>query len=400
MSSLSRSQWKQIAIAGYGPTLVSSIGFGCVNPLIAFSASALGANLGHAAFIVSLLSLGGWLGNIPAGLLATRIGEKRALTTACFADSVILIFVFAAHSLTALAIATFCCGFTSSIFGIARQSFITEVVPAHQRGRALSTMGGTLRIGLMIGPLMGALITSHFGLSAAYAFAALMSLLAGCITLAIPDIEHEADQIRHSPEATKLSTVIRNGLKPLLTIGVGAMAIAAIRSSRQTLIPLWCKASHLTPQSTSLIIAISMAFDVLLFFPGGLLMDRAGRFWLCVPSMIAMSTALLVLPLAKTQSLILIVAIALGISNGLTSGILMTLGADSSPVVGRAKFLATFRMLAGTGDAGGPLLISLIAASFPLGVAAITMGLIGYLGAGWLSLWLPRTRPPKVAKQA
>ncbi|MGL4831619.1 MAG: MFS transporter [Propionibacteriaceae bacterium] len=400
MSSLSKSQWRRIAVAGYGPTLVSSIGFGCVNPLIAYSASARGATLGQAAFIVGLLSLGGWLGSIPAGILATTIGEKRAIVAACLTDSVLFLVVYAARTLPILAIATFCCGLTSSIFNLARQSFLTEAVPIHVRGRALSTLGGTFRVGFLIGPLVGALVTTHYGLPAAYAFAAVMSLMAALITLAIPDIEHEADRVQHDPDAAKLGAVIRSGFTSLITIGMGAMAIAAIRSSRQTLIPLWCKATHLAPQTTSLIVAASMAFDVLLFFPGGMLMDRIGRFWLSVPSMIAMSTALLVLPLAHTRMTILLVAIALGISNGLTSGILMTLAADASPAVGRAKFLAAFRMLTGTGDAGSPLLISLIVSAFPLAAAAITMGVIGYLGAGWLSLWLPRTRAPKVAKQA
>jgi len=40
---------------------------------------------------------------------------------------------------------------------------------------------------------------------------------------------------------------------------------------------LWCHANGLSPATTDLIYAWSMAADVLLFLPGGALMDRFGR---------------------------------------------------------------------------------------------------------------------------
>ncbi len=51
---------------------------------------------------------------------------------------------------------------------------------------------------------------------------------------------------------------------------------------------------------TSLIFGVSGALDMLLFYPAGKVMDRFGRLWVAVPSMLTMAVGLAVLPLAHT----------------------------------------------------------------------------------------------------
>ena len=64
-----------------------------------------------------------------------------------------------------------------------------------------------------------------------------------------------------------------------------------------------------------------MAFDVVLFLPGGAIMDRFGRWWVCVPTMFALAVCMLVLPFTTTYLQVGIVAVLLGIGNGVSSGI-------------------------------------------------------------------------------
>ena len=73
----------------------------------------------------------------------------------------------------------------------------------------------------------------------------------------------------------------------------------------------------------------------------------------------------------------------------LISGVVMTIGSDFSPELGRPQFLAGWRLTTGVGQAAGPLLITAIASVAPLSLAALAIGAIGYLGAGWLWHWLP-----------
>ncbi|HSN43373.1 MAG TPA: MFS transporter, partial [Propionibacteriaceae bacterium] len=55
---LTRAEWRRIAVSGYGPTLLASIGFGAVIPLVALAARDLGATVGQAAFVTALLGIG------------------------------------------------------------------------------------------------------------------------------------------------------------------------------------------------------------------------------------------------------------------------------------------------------------------------------------------------------
>ena len=69
-------------------------------------------------------------------------------------------------------------------------------------------------------------------------------------------------------------------------------------------------------------------------------------------------------------------AALLGLGNGISAGVVMTIGSDFSPALGRPQFLAGWRLTTGLGQAAGPLLITLIAALAPLGLAAVAIGAI------------------------
>ncbi|MDO5684264.1 MAG: MFS transporter, partial [Propionibacteriaceae bacterium] len=67
----SRRQWLQLIASIYGPTLLASVGFGAIIPLIALQASALGASLGLAAFIAGLSGIATMIFDLPAGTIAS-----------------------------------------------------------------------------------------------------------------------------------------------------------------------------------------------------------------------------------------------------------------------------------------------------------------------------------------
>ena len=56
----------------------------------------------------------------------------------------------------------------AAVFGLARQSYLTDAVPFHFRARALSTLGGVMRIGMFLGPFLAAAAIEHYGLAGAY----------------------------------------------------------------------------------------------------------------------------------------------------------------------------------------------------------------------------------------
>jgi MFS family permease len=132
---------------------------------------------------------------------------------------------------------------------------------------------------------------------------------------------------------------------------------------------------------------------MVLFYPAGGVMDRFGRSWVALPSMVVLAVGMVLLPLAHSFGTLTAVAVVLGIGNGIGAGLVMTLGADASPADGRVQFLGGWRLMADLGNAAGPAAISAITVAFPLGAAAVAMGAAALVGAGWLRVWLPRFDP-------
>ena len=83
----------------------------------------------------------------------------------------------------------------------------------------------------------------------------------------------------------------------------------------------------------------------------------------------------------------------MGVGNGLGSGIVMTLGADAAPTVGRAPFLGVWRLLSLVGHNGAALVVGAVAAVATIGVASVTVGLLTLAGGAWLARWLPEYDP-------
>jgi MFS family permease len=389
------TRWRDIVITAYGPTLLVSIGQGAILPLVALSARALGASVATAAFVVALIGIGQLVGDLPAGALAARIGEKRALIGACVLDAVALLGAFLARSLVLLAVAMVITGLAGAVFGLARHAYLTEAIPIRMRARALSTLGGTFRIGLFVGPFIAAAIVTRWSIGAAYAFAAGMNIAAAILTGFLPDVTGD----RHNAPAPAgrrqraVISVLAEHRRVLLTLGIGVLVIMAARATRQSIVPLWAESVGVDAATTSVIFGISAGVDMLLFYPGGAIMDRFGRVYVAAPSMIVLGLGFLLLPLTSEATTVGLVAALMGLGNGISAGIVLTLGADLSPPQDRAQFLGGWRLCSDLGNAAGPLLISAVTALATLAAAAVTMGLITWAGSAWLIKWVPRYAP-------
>jgi MFS family permease len=393
--------WRKLALPIYGPTVLVAIGYGAILPLVALSARELGASPAVAAFVVGLMGLGQLVGDLPAGALAARIGEKWALIGACVLDAIALLGAFLAPNVLVLALAVFGTGLAGAVFSLARQAYLTAAVPVATRARAMSTLGGTFRIGTFIGPFVGAAIVSVAGIAPAYAFTAGMTLAAAVLAALLPDLP-ATDRRPNGPNGPNgparrrsVISVLAEHRRVLLTLGTGVLFISAARSTRQSIVPLWADAQGIDAATTALIFGVSAGVDMLLFSPGGAIMDRFGRVWVAVPSMIVLGLGFGLLPLATDAFTIGLVACLMGLGNGISAGIVLTLGADLAPAGERAQFLGGWRLCADLGNTLGPFVVGGVTVLASLAVASWTMFGVTWLGSGWLAKWVPvHAAPP------
>lgn len=405
----------------YAPTVLFALGEGAVLPLIPVIASRLGADVPTAALVASALVVGQLCGNLPAGWAVARFGERVTMAVAGVIALGGVAVLALAPSLGLVALAVLVVGICAAAFGLARHSFMTTRVPQAFRARALSLLGGSFRFGMFVGPFAAAALLALFGTDASAIWFFAVCLVATVILVVFgPDPEARftprPDPARASawqpdvaddsgePVSGSIPVVERAGVfrtmwrhrSVLGRLGLAAASLSAVRSARQVVLPLWGVWIGLDAQTIALVVGVSGAIDFALFYASGQVMDRFGRLWAALPAMVLMSAGFLALAFTSgsdQQSMwFAMFAAVLGVGNGLSSGILLTLGADAAPKDDPAPFLGSWRTLTDAGGAAAPLAVSAIASMSSLAIATGAMGLVGLLGAAAFLRWVPRTR--------
>jgi MFS family permease len=223
---------------------------------------------------------------------------------------------------------------------------------------------------------------------------------AGIILLTLPDPAKTFGLPRAvavDAEPLGLFQTIHNSRRVLSRLGIGAALIGGMRASRQVILPLWAVSIGVSDTNTAIIIGIAGAVDFALFYTGGFIMDRYGRLWTALPSMVGLGLGHLVLAFTHdvpaNVSWFIFAAMFLSLANGVGSGILMTLGSDLADVRNPAPFLGAWRFTAGLGGAGAPLLLAGITATASIAIAAGAIGALGLLGAAVLARYMPQFVP-------
>ncbi|MDQ6640055.1 MAG: MFS transporter [Pseudomonadota bacterium] len=387
---------RKIAVPAFGPSFLFGLGEGAILPVIALSVRQLGGSVALAALMVTLIGIGSLVSNIPASLITTRYGERSAIVGAAVWGALAMALCVLAPNLWAFGIGAFMVGMSAAVFGLARQSYLTETVPFHFRARALSTLGGVMRIGLFIGPFVAAGLIHVMGIGGAYWAGVGALVLSAAVALRMPELPAHASSAAVTDLAAvrapaTLRSISVDHSRIFFTVGIGVLLVAAVRASRQAVIPLWAEGIGLDAATTSLIYGLAGGIDMLVFYPAGKVMDRKGRAWVAVPSMLIMGAAMTLTPFTHGAVTLLLASLLIGFGNGIGSGMIMTLGADYSPVAGRAHFLGLWRVMSDIGSTGGPALLAAVTALLSLAIGIWCTGALGFAAAAALWYWIPRS---------
>jgi MFS family permease len=404
---------RAVALAAFLPTLLFSIGEGAIIPIIPVVASNLGAGLALAGFIAAMIMVGEVLGDVPSGWVVSRFGERNSMIGAALLCIVGLVICLMSPTTLALAIGVFLIGLATAVFALARHAFMTSYVPLKYRARALSTLGGVFRGGWFVGPFISAGVIQLTGNTHMVFWVHIAACVAAAVVLfivpdpsatvaklrgaAVPSLEPGREEAKERTEGLFRTIWTNRGV--LGRMGMGAALIGGLRSSRTIILPLYAVAIGMSDASTAVVIGLAGAVDFALFYVSGQVMDRFGRMWSAIPSMIGLGVAHLALALVTSEPWFIAVAIFMSLANGVGSGILMTLGADLAPQATPAPFLGAWRFMGDTGQAAAPLWVSAVTAVSSLAAASVSMAVFGLIGAGLLIRWIPRYVPrrPRVA---
>jgi MFS family permease len=393
MPSQSSPEFKigSLTLPVFLPSLLFGIGEGGLLPLIPSSAQSLGADLPTAGIITGLVMMGTLFADLPAAKLINRLGERRSMIAASITASLGVLLSLTATNLYVLGLGIFIMGATVAVFSFARHSFLTEAVPFSHRARSLSILGGVFRAGHFIGPLLGALLVTLFGIQSVFWNAAIFCSLAALLLLI-----QKPERMKNTPLSNKISTwlVAKQESRKLVTLGVASAIMGGLRTARIVGLPLWALHLGIPPATTALYIGIAGALDLALSYSSGQIMDRFGRRWAAVPTAIGLSLTFLLLTLADDGTTFLTIALLMSLANGIGSGIILVIGSDLAPKKNKNEFLASYRLLVDGGVAATPLMIAGLTALSGIGSAMIAVAGFGLLSAFLYNRYLPRRAKP------
>lgn len=390
-------QIRSLVATVYAPTLLMGIGQSAILAFVVLQARDLGASVGLASVVFAMRGVGVMVFDVPAGLLLARIGARRSMLLAIALIGAFAAVAAASPNSLILGAAVFALGGATALWFLTRIALVSSAAPVEQRGRALSLVGGSQRIGNFAGPAIGGFVAQAVGFEGALLLQTFGA--AGAFVLVLLFF-HERDGAStvtaHAPIG--LVRTLSDHRHSFLTAGLAMVALQVLRQGRQVVLPLWGDELGLEPAEIGLVVGFASAIDMMLFYPVGIVMDRFGRKWSAVPSMLLLGGSLLLVPLTNSFETLLVVGLISGFANGLGSGIGMTLGADLAPPGSQGEFLGVWRFVTDIGTSAGPFLVAGVASVATLGVACVATGGVGLAGAAVMAFLAPETlrrrRPP------
>ena len=155
---LEASAYQRLLLPIYAPTLLNSTSLQALLVLIPLYVLETGRGAAFAAFLIGLRGVGMLLFDLPVGILLTRLGDKRVLILGLLVMTISAVLFAVLNEPWAMSVAAIASGVGFAAWMIGRQSYITDASEPDERGRAMTMMAGTLRLGSLIGPVLGAAV--------------------------------------------------------------------------------------------------------------------------------------------------------------------------------------------------------------------------------------------------
>lgn len=379
----------------YVPTLMLAFGRGMLMPTLPLFADSFDVSYGLVGLVLASQSIGNLIGDVPAGMLEGRMGQRRSMLLGLVTVMISVLAMSWSRSVPELIVYGLVSGVGTSLFNISRFAYITNSTPIARRGRAIAVFGGIMRMGTFAGPVIGGAVGLWLGLRAPFVLYAIVAAVAVVLVAVFARDDGSAAVVNRGGllgHSSHLWAVIKAHRHNLTTAGSARLLTQMIRSGRQIIVPLYgAEVLGLDVQQIGLIIGLASAIDMTMFYPAGLIMDRFGRKFASVPSFVLQALGMALVPITTGFVGLLAVMLLVGFGNGLGSGVMMTLGADLAPSESVGEFLGVWRLIGDTGQTAAPIVVGTVADLVGFSIATWIIALSGFAAAAILGLAVPET---------
>ena len=191
--------------------LLDLIGFGIVLPLLPTYAKDLGASPFMIGIIAATYASMQFLFSPVWGRLSDFIGRRPVMLVSIFMAAVSYLFFAHASTIPLLILARALSGIGSANIAAA-QAYITDVTDSNSRSKAMGMLGAAFGIGFIIGPLIGGVVKTNFGIEmVGYVASALIGIDFILAIFFLPESNKDAQKI-----SALLGGLTHRSDKPLL----------------------------------------------------------------------------------------------------------------------------------------------------------------------------------------
>ena len=357
-------------------------------------------------FATTVASFGNLLASIPVGKAIEKFGT-RATQLSSLALFVVAYFIGGFIQLQELIVITqFLIGVGFCQYHIPQHAFLSGNVPLLVRGKAMAGTGGVHRIAGIVGPLLVALFAETLGLQATF-FCMIPFMVLNFVWQYINFYDKtsekhllerrnkEAETREDDNQPLRMSTlnILYDFRHTLFRICIYCVLLTFVRYGRVLMVPLFGLSLDLSVTEIAVISSVSYFCGAIMFPVSGFIMDRFGRKKNAFITTFIMAIGFLVMFFSTNFSSLLAAGVLIGFGNGLSSGLIMTLGGDLAPDdKRRGPFLGVYKLLNSTGQLIGPVIAGYASDIFGVQGGAIVCLVVALLACVWVVVFIRETR--------
>ena len=358
-------------------TFSSMLGVGIISPLLPLYAENLGATGIWLGIIFSSFSISRTIFMPIIGRLSDRRGRKLFLCIGLLIYSITSLGYIWAGDVAQLTLVRLIQGSASGMIIPIAQAYVGDISPERKEGTWMGYFNAAFFTGFGFGPLLGGVLTDHFGMNVAFYIMGGLNLLALLVAvLFLPEIERR--KMAASPRTSFREMSTSGMIKGLFNF---RLAFAIGRGTIVTFLPIFAGIYiGLPPSLIGILLAVNILVTSLLQVYGGNIADRFNRRILVVIGGLTNITFLALIPLGGSFWPLLAICALGGLGGAISMPAASALVVEEGRKFGMGSTIAVFSMAMSIGMAIGPIVSGVIADFINLHTVfyfGAAMGLIG-----------------------
>lgn len=361
------------------------------------------AELGASAFFVVVITASNALAHLVSapltGFLSDHIGRKPLVLIGNGVRGVTLVGQFFAESYIHFLLLEFIGGIGVAMWSTSSSVAMADFTTRENRGRLMAVRSITSRVGMLAGPLTGALIlvSFHDNLRYVFLFNAVTKVFIHVLVHFFAS-ETAPEENRRGAHASGIEKS-KLDLRMFMTKAFAALVITSftMHMMGQTgaygaLFPVQAKNEvGMSAAEVGQVLSIAGFIGLFMAYPAGWAIDRIGRKPMMIPGLCLLAGAAFVLANLDSTQQVYVMIVLYGLGNSLSQGGAQAFVIDLAPQDRRGTYMGVWTLVGNMGGIIAPLVIGAIATNFGYAPGYLVVVVMLVTSALVMLVWGPET---------